>query len=111
MGKRVGVILNHLTPDDGEHECDKCGMKKAVTDNGCCHDEEVVIKGAQDALSGIANIQIILNVADLPVSHYIFSPEGDSSVYASTEVTSFQPNGPPGYAGPPLFIRNCAFLI
>jgi len=110
MGERVGINLNHASlPDDGEHECDKCGMKKTSSNNGCCHDEEVTIKGAQDALSTFMYIQVNLYMADLPVPHFIFGT--DIPLYASRQVNSSQPHGPPGYFGPPIFIRNCAFLI
>jgi hypothetical protein len=111
MGERVGIKLSHMSlPDNSDHECSKCGMKKTSSNNGCCHDEEVVIKGAQDALSAITYIQVHLDVADLPVPHFTVRGYG-ISVYAPDQVTSSQPHGPPGYFGPPLFIRNCVFLI
>ena len=111
MGERVGLNLSHASlPDDDEHECDKCGMKKTSSNNDCCHDEEVMIKGAQDAISAIMYIQVNLDVADLPVPQFFFGTH-DIQVYASGQVNSFQSHGPPGYFGPPLFIRNCVFLI
>lgn len=110
MGERVGINLNHLTPDDDLHECDKCGMKKASTGNGCCHDEKVVIKGAKDAISGMTCIQVNLDIVDMLVSHLDYNLN-EKLGYATSEEPTFQLHGPPTYAGPPLFIRYCTFLI
>lgn len=110
MGERVGVNLNHLTPDDDVHECDKCGMTKTSSSNGCCHDEEVTIKGAQDAISGVVYIQADLVIADLPVSGLNF-PNETAPISLSKEKMPFQPHGPPGLWRVPLYLRNCVFLI
>lgn len=110
MGERVGVNLSHLTPDDGVHECDKCGMTKTSSANGCCHDEEVIIKGAQDAIPGFVYIQADLAIADLPVSGLIF-PNDRTPISLSKEKNPFQPHGPPGLCSVPLYLRNCVFLI
>lgn len=110
MGERVGVNLDHLTPDNDVHECRKCGMTKTSSSNGCCHDEEVVIKGAQDAISGVVYIQAELAIADLSVSGTGFPNEAET-ISLSKEKTPFQSHGPPGLCGIPLYLRNCVFLI
>nr|WP_276133081.1 hypothetical protein [Flavipsychrobacter sp. JY13-12] len=111
MGEKVSTNLRHAgLPDQEKHKCSKCGMEKADSDNGCCHDEKVVIKGAKEALSGLPFIQVTLGIADvLPPN---FTLNSDSlPVYTPYQVTSFQPAGPPGYSSQPLFILNCIFLI
>lgn len=110
MGERVSVNLSHLTPDDGLHECDKCGMEKTSSSNGCCHDEEVIIKGSQDALSSLHNIDIPFGFANLPIVEYVLILQ-DGQIYASEKTTPFQAHGPPGLVKIPLYMRNCAFLI
>jgi CRISPR/Cas system-associated protein Cas10 (large subunit of type III CRISPR-Cas system) len=111
MGERVGINLRHIGyDDDGEHECSKCGMKKATSGNGCCHDEEVVIKRVQEALSMMPYIQVSIDIADLTCANFNIPPN-DRLLYVKEKSTLFQSHGPPGYAGPPLFLRNCVFLI
>lgn len=111
MGERVGVHLRHIGfPTGGEHECSKCGMKKAANKNGCCNDEQVVIKGAQDALSAFACIQVPIIVADLP-SAYFFIAERTPPICKGKPRNLSLLTGPPGHTGPPLFIKHCVFRI
>lgn len=110
MGERVGINLSHLTSNGDVHECDKCGMTKTSSSNGCCHDEEVVIKGAQDATAGVAYLQADLAVADLPVLGLNF-PSENTRINPSKDKTPSQSHGPPGLWQVPLYLLNCVLLI
>jgi hypothetical protein len=111
MGKRVSVNLRHTgVPDQDHHACAKCGMKKAVSKNGCCHDEEVVFKSTQDAISGMTMIDMAFGVADVPLLSIAIC-RVINYAYSAEQTKLFKALGPPVHTGPPLFIRNCVFLI
>lgn len=111
MGERVGINLRHASiPQGGAHECSKCGMKKSAADNGCCQDQEVIIKSTQDALLTVFSIHLSVNVADLPIQDLNFRVR-NCPEYVVAPILSFQPHGPPGDSGLPMYIRICVFLI
>lgn len=82
-------------------------MTQTSSSNGCCHDEVVVIKGAQDAIAGIVYVQADLAIADLPVLGVNY-PGSKVGIYFSKDKIPFQSKGPPGF---PLYLRNCMLLI
>jgi len=111
MGEQVGVNLHHASiPQDDEHECSKCGMRKSAADNGCCEDQQVVMKSTQDALLTAFFMHLSVSVADAPVQDLTFALR-NTSEYLAAPSLSFQPHGPPDHVGPPVYIRNCVFLI
>jgi hypothetical protein len=44
MGKQVSFSF---TPETSQ-KCPRCGMKKSVNDNGCCKDEQKIIKSEKN---------------------------------------------------------------
>ena len=110
MGERIGSYLEHSGSTGQSHECPKCGMTKTGSDNGCCEDESVVLKASDVATLTFFNVQIDPLWADLPMAGA--SPFYAEATLLDTQSTGiFQPHGPPIYNGPPLFIKNCVFLI
>lgn len=111
MGEQVGVNLHHASiPQNSEHECSKCGMRKTAADNGCCQDHQLNIKSTQDALMSVFFAHLNVGIADVPVQSWTLIVR-NSTEYITTPPLSFQPHGPPGDAGLPVYIRNCVFLI
>ena len=111
MGKLIGTTLSHAaTEDDGEHNCDLCGMKKGSNDGGCCHDEQATFK-VSEAQQGFSSMQMALPqlIGTLPVTLYV----AESSSLALRPVapatwTAGPPIRPPSC---PIYLRVCNFRI
>jgi len=110
MGERVGMNLEHSGFENDLHECAKCGMKKSSSDNGCCKDEKIIVKASDAATITLANFEITPLWADLPRPMIMLPYDGQSSISVTTKRV-FRPHGPPVFSGPPIFLKNCVFLI
>lgn len=67
MGKMIGAGLAHASVEDnGEHNCDLCGMKKGADDGGCCHDEKASFKVTEAQKGAVSLPAPLVFVADVP---------------------------------------------
>ena len=110
MGERVGMNLEHSGFENDLHESAKCGMKKSSSDNGCGKDEKIIVKASDAATITLANFEITPLWADLPRPMIMLPYDGQSSISVTTKRV-FRPHGPPVFSGPPIFLKNCVFLI
>lgn len=105
MGKLADWSLAHNTTDT----CDNCGMGKTEgNDNGCCKDEQKVIKNDNDQKTTESiHFKFTLPVIDLPIAFF------SSSDFQRSSLTEQQPvgNAPPPGRDVAVYIRNCIFLI
>jgi len=89
--------------------CNKCGMEQSdQKGNGCCNDENKLIKNNTDQKTTAAALQMAQLVAvDLPVSIYEISTTGFTSVTEENPVS----NAPPRSNSVAVYIRNCVFRL
>lgn len=110
----MGELANtELGQSSAATACKKCGMDKprsglAGTKNGCCEDLFKFVKDNSDQKIAEAGFQFVFQfTTDLPIQ-----PEFTGAA-SFTTVTEGNPlsNSPPLGEGPPLYLRNCVFLI
>jgi hypothetical protein len=104
MGKLVKWELWHKK-DNGR--CSKCGMAKSFSKDGCCKDENKLVKIEKDQRVAEAafsmqllSVAVIVTFAETPVV----------PVFPVTLENHFN-HSPPQNNGVALYIRNCIFLI
>lgn len=105
MGKLSGWSL--ALAGSGSKDCSKCGMEKAHSDNGCCHDENKLLKIQDDQKANYVSLDIL----KLSVSAPVFVDQ--SVAYLLPEENELLPKSkaPPLIGGLDLCIRNCVFRI
>ncbi len=105
MGKQVSFSFN----PDHSRSCHTCGMKKSGKGNGCCRDEEKIIKS--DPGPGISaqfiSIDLSKKVTWLYTEYNIYSVPVLGSTVSLIPLT----HGPPGYYPVPRYLKNCFLLI
>ncbi len=104
MGQIVSASVVPEASD--EHHCTHCGMKKTKGGNGCCKEEQKIVKStAEGAL--LKSIPLIAPlVFTLPAAqHYILL---EYPAKTGNILTSFTPHAPPGPPSCPVYlsIRN-----
>ena len=100
MDKLVNWSLN-----DAGSKCENCGMEK---NDGCCKDEQKLIKNNTDqkiTQSTIQVSQISAVIATIPAIYYIFELNSTLRERHSTH------RGPPNLSGFDILIYNCVFRI
>lgn len=104
MGKLVKWELWHKEHND---KCSKCGMAKSVSKDGCCKDENKLVKIEKDQKTAENPYSIqLLSVADV-VS---FCERPVVPVFSVTIENHFN-HSPPRNNDVAVYIRNCVFLI
>ena len=103
MGKLSGWSLSWTQ----SKECSKCGMEKAHSDKGCCHDENKLLKIQDDQKANYLSLEIskLSVAAPITVDH--------SVTYLVPEKNELLPKikAPPLIGDFDLCIRNCVFRI
>lgn len=108
MGVRVGASLLH--PVDGEHLCEKCGMKKAASKKGCCKDKVITLKAAGDAAFTQPAFHFYpVIIALLPAQQFVHHSLPVFTVAALPFAA--RPHGPPLAGTLRLHLQNCLLLI
>jgi hypothetical protein len=102
MGEMIGAAIDHPAHSDS-HKCDRCGMVKKTSDNGCCKDEVKTFKSSPDqvlakAISVPQHAWVAVLPAPLPVPHNI-------SLTGIQESIAPLPHGPPLPPDLPIYLR------
>ena len=107
MGKFTGSSIS-FSYNSAAH-CNTCGMeKKSNGKKGCCHDSKTLLKNSTDQklVNTECRLAKIYPIALLNSNYQITAVE-----FLSTRSNSFIPSSPPLIQRPPIFIRNCSFII
>ncbi len=106
MKRLVSVEINFM--ERQAEECSLCGMDLHGSDNGCCHNESLVVKLVQDQVNGpVAQF-------DLNPAKFINSPSTSvlQLLMQEIEFVSGSYFYPPPLSGPPdLYLQNRVFRI
>ena len=106
MGKFTDWSLALTEPKS--KDCSKCGMeKKEKGDNGCCKDENKVLKIQSDQKANYLSLEIY----KLPVAAPVLS--NHTIAFSLPEINGLLPqsNAPPRSSGNDICIYNCVFRI
>jgi hypothetical protein len=104
MGKLVEWEFWHKK-DSGK--CSKCGMAKSFSKDGCCKDENKVVKIEKDQKVAEAILSLELPFVAVIVS---FDETPVVPVFSVTIENHFN-HSPPRSNGVAVYLRNCVFLI
>ena len=110
MGQHVSTSLQESTDS---HSCERCGMEKGASKNGCCKDKHKVIKADSHAAITKAFLQHTPTFeAALPLSP-AFAMYVAPGICRVIESVSDKPHGPPGRESQrnPIYLRVRSFLI
>lgn len=103
MGERIGSVIEHPAHHDDSHRCDRCGMVKKTSDNGCCKDEVKVLKTSPDQMMAKALVmQAPVLVATLPSLPALPQP---AATVLPAALPAAPAHGPPLASGVPIFLR------
>ncbi len=109
----MGELANTEWGQTKATSCKKCGMDKtrpgsAGAKKGCCEDQFKFVKDNSDQKTATAGFQFVFHLTiDLPAQTDF------TGAVLFTPVTEGNPvsNSPPSGESPPLYLRNCVFLI
>lgn len=105
----MGQLADTQLGQNKAKSCQKCGMAKTTPNKkGCCKDVHQFIKDNSDQKTTEAGIQLLHLTATVQPALYAFQWYDFTG---SQTVTHPVNHSPPYQSGPPLFIRNCVFLI
>lgn len=108
MGKLVGAQMELWQKES--NACEECGMPKSKKADGksCCKDEHKTIQLSKDQKAAASYVHSIQAApAALPVQYCFQAATRLPDVTRDFPVS----HAPPGAGQPPLFLRNCVFLI
>jgi hypothetical protein len=105
MGKLSGWSIS-LTESNSK-ECSKCGMEKAHSDKGCCHDENKLLKIQDDQKANYVSLDIL----KLSVSAAVSVDQSVACLLLQKKQLPSKSNAPPLIGDLDLCIRNCVFRI
>ena len=107
MGKFTGSSIS-LSYNSASN-CTSCGMeKKANATKGCCHDSKTLLKSSTD--QKLLNVEFRLTKS-YPIVLFNNGYQFTELKFLSVNNNSFIVSSPPLIQRPPIFIRNCSFLI
>ena len=107
MGKFTGSSIS-LSYNSASY-CTSCGMeKKANATKGCCHDSKTLLKSSTD--QKLLNVEFRL-IKSYPIVLFNNGYQFTELKFLSVNNNSFIVSSPPLIQRPPIFIRNCSFLI
>ena len=107
MGKFTGSSIS-LSYNSASN-CTSCGMeKKANATKGCCHDSKTLLKSSTD--QKLLNVEFRL-IKSYPIVLFNNGYQFTELKFLSVNNNSFIVSSPPLIQRPPIFIRNCSFLI
>ena len=107
MGKFTGSSIS-LSYNSASN-CTSCGMeKKANATKGCCHDSKTLLKSSTD--QKLLNVEFRL-IKSYPIVLFNNGYQFTELKFLSVNNNSFIVSPPPLIQRPPIFIRNCSFLI
>ena len=107
LGKFTGSSIS-LSYNSASN-CTSCGMeKKANTTKGCCHDSKTLLKSSTD--QKLLNVEFRL-IKSYPIVLFNNGYQFTELKFLSVNNNSFIVSSPPLIQRPPIFIRNCSFLI
>lgn len=105
MGKQVSFSFSPVKSE----KCPRCGMKKSDKDNGCCKDEQKLIKAEKNQqitdLTYLSSQQKKFATVSVSFHPYIINATHFSLIRKSAA------HGPPGSQTVPVHIMNCLLLI
>lgn len=104
MGRQVSTSVIPETGD--EHNCMHCGMKKKKGGNGCCNDEQKIVKSTVDEAMA-KQIQLATPLFILLPGNLIYATAVTPALLADAGC-QFQANAPPDPPACPVYlsIRN-----
>jgi hypothetical protein len=105
MGKLSGWSIT--LAESNLKECSKCGMEKAHSDKGCCHDENKLLKIQDDQKANYVSLDIL----KLSVSAAVSVDQSVACLLPQKKQLPSKSNAPPLIGDLDLCIRNCVFRI
>jgi len=105
MGKLVKWELLHKK-DNGK--CSKCGMAKSDAKDGCCKDENKLVKIEKDQKVAENSYTVQLFLVAVIASSFVNTP---IVPLLSVTIEDHFDHSPPRSNGVAVYIRNCNFLI
>lgn len=107
MGELVSTSF--LPESGGEHNCSHCGMVKKKSGNGCCNDEQKIVKST-DEVALVKSIPLPTTVAfTLPLLPAYFDGKGNYD--PESTVSFFSVHDPPEPPSCPIYLEIRSLLI
>lgn len=103
MGEMIGASIQHAEHASGEHRCDRCGMEKKSSDNGCCKDKVKTFKSSPDQLIAKALSFSAPLVFALPPAQFQFPVQQSVSIIAA--IPAAPAHGPPLRTSVPIYLQ------
>jgi hypothetical protein len=107
MGRLVDTTLADSSNE--EHDCTHCGMKKKKGGNGCCRDEQKIVKHVADGALAKEVKLMVQQLFTLPLPKHYQVPERKAIVAEARP--SFLAHPPPDPHPLPLYLSICNLRI